>query len=131
MEVVHEVGDGAGMFMRIPDGGNDHDLAFFSIGATAGPSEAGSRTVGMYHLAWQVENLSDLVDFQSRLAEMGALVGATDHTATKSLYAKDPDGLEFEVMWLVPLDLLTEQELSEGGVIKPLDLTRELARFGA
>ena len=28
--------------------------------------------------------------------------GATDHSTTKALYAKDPDGLEFEVCWLVP-----------------------------
>ena len=30
--------------------------------------------------------------------EAGALVGASDHGANKSLYAVDPDGLEFEVM---------------------------------
>lgn len=130
MEVVSELGDGQGVFMRIPDGGNDHDIAFFSLGDGAGPSDAGSRTVGLYHLAWQVENLTDLVDFQVRLSEEGALVGATDHTVTKSLYAKDPDGLEFEVMWLVPREDLTETELTEGGGLKPLDLGRELARFG-
>ena len=41
------------------------------------------------------------------LPEAGALVGASDHGTTKSLYAKDPDGLEFEVCWVVPADLLT------------------------
>ena len=37
---------------------------------------------------------------------IGALVGASDHGANKSLYAKDPDGIEFEVMWEVPPGLL-------------------------
>ena len=41
------------------------------------------------------------------LTERGALVGASDHGTTKALYAHDPDGLEFEVSWLVPAELLT------------------------
>ena len=40
------------------------------------------------------------------LQRAGALVGASDHGVTKSFYAKDPDGLEFEVCWVVPADLL-------------------------
>ena len=45
----------------------------------------------------------------------------SDHGTTKSLYAKDPDGLEFEVVWLIPAHLLTGDE---GDDIrpKPLDL---------
>ena len=129
MEVAHEVGDGAGVFMRIPDGGNDHDLAFFSMGASAKPSPAGQTTVGLYHLAWQVDRLEDLVTYQQILADKGALVGASDHVATKSLYGKDPDGIEFEVMWLVPRELLTEADFSQGAAIKPLHLDRELTRF--
>ena len=39
---------------------------------------------------------------RERLIEAGALVGQSDHGPNKSLYARDPDGLEFEVMWLVP-----------------------------
>ena len=35
-------------------------------------------------------------------ASAASLVGATDHGVSKSLYAKDPDGIEFEVMWQVP-----------------------------
>jgi len=58
----------------------------------------------------------------------GALVGASDHGSTKALYAKDPDGIEFEVSWLVPLALLEpDQEVAT----LPLHLEREIARYGA
>ena len=43
------------------------------------------------------------------LTARGALVGASDHGTTKALYAKDPDGLEFEVSWLVPADLIGDE----------------------
>ena len=70
---------------------------------------------------------------RDRLAAAGALVGASDHGANKSLYAKDPDGLEFEVCWVVPAELLTDELRAEqkSAMTKPLDLARELARYGA
>ena len=43
-------------------------------------------------------------------ALIGALGGSSDHGTTKSLYAKDPDGLEFEVVWLIPAHLITEHQ---------------------
>ena len=57
-----------------------------------------------------------------RLLGAGALVGQSDHGVSLSLYAKDPDGLEFEVFWTVP-----------GGEpvgTRALDLEHELARRG-
>ena len=65
----------------------------------------------MYHLAWEVDTLAELSRLAERLAGAGALVGASDHGTTKSLYAKDPDGLEFEVVWLIPASLLQEADL--------------------
>jgi catechol-2,3-dioxygenase len=55
-------------------------------------------------------------------------VGASDHGSTKALYAHDPDGLEFEVSWLVPADLLTEDDEIR---TVPLDLDAEIQRYGA
>ena len=112
--------DGQYVFMRAPDSLNHHDIAFFTIGDQAGPSEAGARTVGMYHIAWEVRSLDELEEMRSRLAAAGALVGASDHGANKSLYAKDPDGLEFEVMWLTPAETWGDEE--HEAVIRPLDL---------
>ena len=93
------------MFMRAPASPNHHDIAFFTIGAAAGdrPTPAAAPS-GMYHLAWEVPTLADLDEMRDRLSAAGALVGASDHGANKSLYAIDPDGLEFEVMWLVPAE---------------------------
>jgi catechol-2,3-dioxygenase len=85
--------------------------------------------VGLYHLAWEVGTLSELAEARARLAEHGALVGASDHRVSKSLYAKDPNGIEFEVMWRVPA-AEWEQETASGAMIAPLDLDRELARWG-
>lgn len=129
--VVFGVDDGA-YFMQAEGSTNDHDLAVMGIGAQAGPSGAGSSTVGLYHLAWEVDTLGDLRDTAERLREMGALVGASDHGTTKSLYAKDPDGLEFEVAWVIPRDHLSAADLDHrSGSPNPLDLDREIARFGA
>jgi catechol-2,3-dioxygenase len=118
-------------FLRAPSSTNDHDLGLFEIGAQAGPSGAGRSTVGLYHLAWEVETLADLTEIAERLQQRGALVGATDHATTKALYAKDPDGLELEVSWLVPADLLTPEILSLRSELRPLDLPAEIERFGA
>jgi len=115
-------------FLQAPDSTNDHDLALFSIGEDAGPSTAGRSTVGLYHIAWEVQTLGDLRDIGLKLREAGALVGASDHTTTKALYAKDPDGLEFEVCWIVPREHLTEGAVSGRPV--PLDLEAEIERYG-
>ena len=114
-------------FLRAPASDNHHDIAFFSIGAEAGPSEAGRSMVGLYHLAWEVSSLEELADMAAKLRAAGALVGASDHGPNKSLYAKDPDGLEFEVMWLVPADLWGEEE--HEAIIRPLDLPAEQRRY--
>jgi catechol-2,3-dioxygenase len=82
-----------------------------------------------YHLAWEVDTLAELERLAGVLAEAGALVGASDHGTTKSLYAKDPDGLEFEVVWIIPANLLDES--AKTAQIRPLDLTKEKARYGA
>jgi catechol-2,3-dioxygenase len=116
-------------FLRAPGSANHHDLALFTIGRGAGPSTAGASTVGTYHVAWEVPTLAELDDLRVRLTAAGALVGASDHGVNKSLYAKDPDGLEFEVMWLTPPALWGTDE--HEAIIRPLDLAGDIARYGA
>jgi catechol-2,3-dioxygenase len=117
------------VFLRAGGSTNDHDLGLFSIGNDAAPPQAGrGGHVGLYHLAWEVDTLADLAGYADALSAAGALVGATDHGTTKALYAKDPDGIEFEVSWLVPRHLLTP-DIRPG--IAPLDLASDIARFGA
>jgi catechol-2,3-dioxygenase len=116
-------------FLRAPGSTNDHDLGLFQLGSQAGPSGAGRTTVGLYHLAWEVDTLGDLEDLAGKLSQAGALVGASDHGTTKSFYGKDPDGLEFEVVWIIPADLLTDEDRAKSGVAR-LDLAAELAKYG-
>lgn len=118
-------------FLRAPGSSNDHDLGLFGVGPSAGPSAAGRGAVGLYHLAWEVDTLTDLADTADRLIGLGALKGSSDHSTTKALYAEDPDGLEFEVSWLVPADRIDDQMLAGRARIQPLDIDREIARFGA
>jgi catechol-2,3-dioxygenase len=126
--VVNEMPGAA--FLQAPASTNDHDLGLFQLGAQAGASEAGRGTVGLYHLAWEVDTLGELARLAEALSSRGALVGATDHSTTKSLYAHDPDGLEFEVAWIVPAALIDEAMISGRSALKPLDLPKEIARYG-
>jgi catechol-2,3-dioxygenase len=116
------------VFMQAEDSSNDHDLGLFSIGDGAAPSPAGRTAVGLYHLAWEVDTLADLADIARRLGGEGSLVGATDHGTTKALYGRDPDAIDFEVAWLVPADLITEDNAP---VARRLDLDAEIDRYGA
>jgi catechol-2,3-dioxygenase len=123
-EVVAEM-PGA-VFMRAAGSDNHHDLGLFSVGENAAGPTRGS--VGLYHLAWEVPSIQDLVAGRETLQRLGALTGQSDHGATKSLYGRDPDGNEFEVMWIVPRDQWGEHEHS--APVAPLDLDAEVARHG-
>ncbi|GAA2292244.1 VOC family protein [Nonomuraea roseoviolacea subsp. roseoviolacea] len=117
-------------FLQAAGSNNDHDLGLFEIGAGAGPSPAGRTSVGLYHLAWEVDTLDELERVAARLSEMGALVGASDHSTTKALYAQDPDGLEFEVSWLVPAALIDDEVLAARSSVRPLDIAAAKQRYG-
>ncbi|WP_219413160.1 VOC family protein [Pseudonocardia nigra] len=119
---------GRAAFLQAESSTNDHDLGLFAIGPDAGASQAGRTTVGLYHLAWEVDTLAELQRIAGVLSGRGALAGVSDHGSTKALYARDPDGIEFEVSWLVPADRLTPDVQM---TTAPLDLEAEIARYGA
>jgi catechol-2,3-dioxygenase len=68
-----------------------------------------------------------LVAARDVLLEAGAYGGESSHGATKSLYGADPDGNQFEVMWMLPREEWGAYESS--APIDPLDLRREQARW--
>jgi catechol-2,3-dioxygenase len=113
-------------FLRAAGSENHHDLGLMAVGAGAPKPPRGAT--GLYHLAWELGTIEELAEMAGRLAELDALGGMSDHGATKSLYGVDPDGIEFEVMWMVPREQWGEFE--RDAVTRPLDLKRELARFG-
>lgn len=131
LEEMNPEGFNGAAFLRAPDSTNDHDLGLFEVGPSAGASLAGRQTVGLYHLAWEVDTLDQLEATAARLAAADALVGASDHGTTKSLYGRDPNGLEFEVVWIIPADLLDDAARDARKRIGPLDLAKEKERYGA
>ena len=110
-------------FLRGPGSDNHHDLGLFETPAQKPPR----GSVGLYHLAWQVERIEDLATIRDALSEAGALTGQSHHGATISLYGADPSGNEFEVMWMLPREEWGEYE--DKGVVMPLDLDAEIARW--
>ena len=119
-------------FLQAPGSTNDHDLGLFEIASSGAASPAGrGGSVGLYHLAWEVDTLAELERLSHDLSEAGALVGASDHGTTKSLYGQDPDGLEFEIAWIVPADRIDDGAVEGRQRIGRLDLEAELARYGA
>ena len=115
------------VFMRSPAGGNHHDLGLFEVGPEAPRPPRGST--GLYHLAWEIDTIEGLAQMATSLRGLGALTGSSDHGVSKSLYARDPDGNEFEVMWQVPREAWGDH--ADRATIMPLDLDAELGRWGA
>ncbi|MDX1448646.1 MAG: VOC family protein, partial [Acidimicrobiia bacterium] len=109
-------------FLRTPISDNHHDLGLFGLGPAAGPRTR--RQIGLYHLAWQVPTIEDLAAARQELASAGALTGESSHGATKSVYGMDPDGNEFEIMWMLPREAWGEHESK--AVVEPLDLQAEI-----
>jgi catechol-2,3-dioxygenase len=120
-QVVEAPGPQA-VFLRASGSDNHHDLGLFGVGGAGVPSTRGAR-LGLYHAAWEVATLEDLVEAREALASAGALRGESDHGNSFSLYAVDPDGIELEVFWMLP-----REEWSERGFgTWTLDLDREVA----
>lgn len=115
-----------GAFLRGTASANDHDLGLFQA---RGPRSAGG-SVGLYHLAWEVVTLADLAAARDRLVAASAFTGEANHAATKALYGRDPDGIEFEITWLVPDHLVAQEVVPGVPPTRPLDLDAEIARYG-
>jgi catechol-2,3-dioxygenase len=123
MEVIAEIPQARAAFLRAHGSSNHHDLGLFGLGAQAQRPPA--RSTGLYHLAWQVDTVDDLAAALPQLRAAGAYVGQSSHGATKSLYGADPDGNEFEIMWMVPRSAWADY--ANAAPIEPLDLAGEVA----
>lgn len=113
------------VFLRTQDSTNHHDLGLFGLGSDAAGKQR--HQVGLYHLAWQVNTIEELADLRDSLIEAGSITGESSHGATLSVYGADPDGNEFEIMWLLPREGWGEYETK--AVVERLDLDTELVRW--
>ncbi len=84
--------------------------------------------LGLYHLAWQVDTIEELEQARLALTNLDAYTGESSHGATKSIYACDPDGNEFEVMWMLPK--ANWGNFTNTAPIDHLDLPGEVHRWG-
>ncbi len=125
MQVVAREPRANAAFLRLPRSGNHHDLGLFGLGTGAAPKRRGG--VGLYHLAWQVDTIDELAEARQTLVHHGAYTGESSHGATKSVYGADPDGNEFEVMWMLPREEWGEYE--RAAPVDALDLGAELRRW--
>lgn len=112
-------------FLRLPRSGNHHDLGLFGVNAAEGSLR--KNQIGLYHLAWQVDTIDELADARQALLDALAYTGESSHGATKSIYGADPDGHQFEIMWMLPQAEWGEYEHS--APIDHLDLSAEMERW--
>jgi catechol-2,3-dioxygenase len=112
-------------FLRLPRSGNHHDLGLFGVGAQPRRPRG---ALGLYHLAWQVDTVDELEQARTTLLALDAYTGESSHGATKSIYGHDPDGNEFEVMWMLPQ--AAWGEFADSAPVEHLDLAAEVARWG-
>jgi catechol-2,3-dioxygenase len=125
MEVIAREPRANAAFLRLPHSGNHHDLGLFGVGTAGSPKRRGA--IGLYHLAWQVDTIDELAEARQTLLASGAYTGESSHGATKSIYAADPDGNEFEVMWMLPRSEWGAYEST--APIDGLDLAGEVRRW--
>ena len=72
-----------------------HDLALFQAPENAAPVSKGQ--IGLNHFAMQVEDMDALKGIYRRLKDHGVSIeSTTEHSATNSVYFRDPDGLRVE-----------------------------------
>jgi len=82
-------------------GENHHDLGLMAVGPDA-PSPH-PYAVGLYHVAIRLESEEAVRKAYRALAAAGAdITGSSDHGVSKSLYIRDPDGIELELYADVP-----------------------------
>ncbi len=93
---------------------------------------------GMYHVALGVRGQAEFSRMLARLIHLDVPVGPTDHLMAKSLYLKDPDGLEIEITYETPERFGRYGDMSRGLTLYdadgnphsgrgPLDVRAELA----
>lgn len=125
MEVVAREPRADAAFLRLARSGNHHDLGLFGVGTDSGPKRRGA--IGLYHLAWQLDTIDELAAARSALVDAGAYTGESSHGATKSIYGADPDGNEFELMWMLPRSEWGSYE--NAAPIERLDLAGDISRW--
>ena len=109
-------------FFNSPGSDRSHELGIMQLGPDApGPEQ---DRVGLYHFAWQVDELKQLEDFHRHAVEQHAnIVGYGDHGHSFGVYLTDPDGNEIEVFYELPREQWSTGEMGGRGRFPlPIDI---------
>ncbi|MDQ6781595.1 MAG: VOC family protein [Candidatus Eremiobacteraeota bacterium] len=89
-------GEVPGQMSFLRAGDDHHTIAFLRVGPDApGPAR---NSVGMLHVAFQVDSEDELLALYQRLKKNGVqFSGFSDHVVSHSIYLEDPDGNEIEI----------------------------------
>jgi len=80
------------------DAGNGNVLAFFEVPNSPAMQKDPNTPEWVQHIAFEVENMDDLLAAKSRLEAEGLdVLGPVDHTIFKSIYFFDPNGHRLEL----------------------------------
>ena len=93
-----------GRYAFLTFGEHHHDVALQEVGPDA-PGPGGG--VGLYHVAFEVDDEDELRELYERLTERGVTVSPVDHGISKALYFADPSGNGLEA-YVDTRDQLTE-----------------------
>lgn len=118
---MKEVARCRGVMAFFSFGANHHDLALLELGEHA--SHPAPTTTGLYHVAFKVgDSLDELRACKAHLERHGvAILGASDHNVSQSLYIQDPDGIDIELY--VDADPMLWADNPEAvAVVRPLGL---------
>ena len=104
-------------------GRTHHELLLLAVGQDAAPIPAGRR-VGMYHFGIKIGETDDDLRAAIQACEENnvAIVGASDHTVTHSLYIQDPDGNEVELYIDIQPEVWRDNPQAVLAPIRPLRL---------
>lgn len=89
-----EIEEEQGSYVFLSRGDEHHTVALQEVGGRRVSS--GDRP-GLYHVAFEVEDESDLEEFDRRIRELGLESSAVDHGISRSIYFEDPSGNGIEI----------------------------------
>ncbi len=117
-------------FLQAPDSTNDHDLALFSIGAEAGDSTAGRSTVGLYHIAWEVQTLGDLQEISLRSRTPARWWVPPTTAPRRRCTRRTPTGSSSRCVGWCPNVSWTRRRVEAKTKLRPLNLDADIERYG-
>ena len=97
---THGFTPGRAAFMSA-DVGNSHEIALLQVGEDASAPQRGQ--IGLNHMAWYMDTLSDLEEIYFRIKEKNIEIErVSDHGHAIGIYIHDPDGNGIEISYEMP-----------------------------